>query len=62
MKNGTSFERNYIPDENKPRPPLGYLDPPNESLMSYVILKVAFWIAVLAGWIAFVFAITRGWA
>ena len=62
MKNGTLFSRNYVPDENKPKPSLDHMDTYSESLMSYVILKVAFWVAVLTGWIAFVFAITRGWA
>lgn len=61
MKNGTVFSRNYIPDENKKINGPIELDPHvDESMMRTAILKVAFWIAVLAGGVAFLFAITGG--
>ena len=56
---GTSFDKPYVPDEHKKIiGPIEYEI--NDSIMRGAILKVAFWIAVLAGGIAFIFAITGG--
>ena len=59
MKNGSYFERSYIPDEHKKivGPIEHEIDDP---IMQGAVIKIAFWIAVIAGGIAFLFAITGG--
>ena len=59
MKNGSCFERSYIPDEHKRIIGPIYSDT-DKPLLTLSAINIALWFAVIVGGIAFLFAITGG--